>query len=88
MLGPNVKRLIAERAAQTMLDTREPADSAVVTMVHMIIDGTIARHVGDAAHWVKNVLAIARNAPGAGRWPTDEHMAAYMLRRIEERRKR
>ena len=48
----------------------------------------IAQRMGEAAGWVKNVLAIARNAPGADRWPTDEDMAAEILRRIEERRKR
>jgi hypothetical protein len=88
MLGPNVERLISERAAQTMLEGRKPGDTAVGTMAQALIDGTIAQYMGEASRWVKNVLAIARNAPGADRWPTDEDMAAEILRRIEERRKR
>jgi len=91
LIGPNVKRLICERAAQIQVeDAKKRYGSAGVGEVaQSLVDGGVGglqASMRAAFDWVAAALDIARKAPGSEKWPTDEDMAAEILRGIEKRR--
>jgi len=84
MIGPNVRRLIAERAAAITCGRalKTGADPFCATLAEMAKPGQMGKDYQEAVSWVKAALAAARRAPGAEQWPTDEDMAGEVLRRL------
>lgn len=87
--GPNIRRLIAERAAQLQVERAKQRHGVadVGTLAVGIVDGTLQETLREASTWVQTALALLRNAPGSEQWPTDEAMAGELVRQIEERQK-
>lgn len=90
-IGPNVRRLIAERAAQLQIDRAiELYGAAGVGEVAAAMakdgkDGLVAK-MRQATTWAQDALKLCRTAPDASQYPTDEDMAAELLRRLIARR--
>lgn len=86
--GPNVRRLISERAAQLQIERAKQRHGVADfgALAQGIIDGTFQEALREASTWVTAALTVARQAPGAEKWPTDEDMAGEILRGIAERR--
>ena len=90
-LGPNVRRLLAERTAQIQVEAaKKKYGTAGVGEIaaSMASDGPagLQSNVRRAFEWVRNALAAVRRSPGAEQWPDDEAVAGEILRRIKERR--
>lgn len=87
-IGPNVRRLIAERAAQLQIERAQKSHGVadVGTLAQGIVDGTFQETLREASTWVTAALTLARNAPGSEKWPTDEDMAGEILRGIAAKR--
>lgn len=91
ILGPNVKKLVCERAAQLQCDRAKQkyGHAGGAEVAAMLADDGVdgLKAIMTAAFdWVAQVLDIARRAPGSDKWPTDEDMAAEIVRGIEIRR--
>lgn len=87
MIGPNVRRLISERAAQVAVSrVRQPGQTVFGTIAAGIVDGQFSKDMRDAAKWVEAALLALHRAPGGEKWPTDEEMAGEVLRLLEERK--
>lgn len=89
-VGPNVRKMTAERAAQLMVEhcKSKYGSSDAGVMAHAILAGGLVECMREAIHWVQAALAAVRQAPGSERWPTDEDIAAEILRKLAERDKR
>lgn len=88
-IGPNVKRLIIERASQITVERAE-ADSdgrKVGGVAARIADRSFIHDCVEASKWVESALAAVRAAPGGGSL-TDEEIAGRILEGIAERKKR
>lgn len=90
-LGPNVKRLIYERAAQAQLEAARVkyGECGIEEMAQFLVDGGasgLKDNLWSAFQWVAKVLDILRKSSGSEQWPTDEDMAAEILRRIKNRK--
>ena len=87
-IGPNVRRLIAERAAAITVNratkNRAGSDMFCAVLAQIATPGALKQDYYDACVWVKAALAAARRAPGAEQWPTDEDMAGEVLRRLKK----
>ena len=90
-MGPNVKRLVIERASQLMAErgaaTGDTSFGGVIAaMVAGGKDG-IQADVREASKWVKNAMIAIRQSPGGEIYATDEDAAAELVRQIEKKRK-
>lgn len=90
-LGPNVKRLICERAAQLQVESAKSKYGAcgvgevAALLVDDGVDGLQAK-MRDAFDWVAASLDLVRQSVGSEQFPTDEDVAAEILQRIKERK--
>jgi hypothetical protein len=90
-LGPNVRRLLAERAAQIQVEAaKEKYGKAGVGEIAALLasDGPagLQSNVRQAFEWLRSALAALRRSPGAEQWADDEAMAGEIVRQIKERR--
>jgi len=91
-LGPNVKKLMIERAAQLQVEaTKKRYGKAGVGETAALLvetNGEVIRTtMREAFAWTRDALEAVRRSPGSEKWPTDEDVAAEILRGIEARRK-
>lgn len=87
-LGPNVRRLVATRASQLIVERAhaQHGGAGVGEVAQGIVDGTLGLCLREAQTWVTTALALVRSAPGGEAWPTDEDVAGEILRKLEERK--
>ena len=83
MQGPNVRRLIAERASQLL--TAGPGGGLGGAIACMLRPGNLVAVTREATEWVMLAIKAVRKAPDST-WTDDEAIAGEILRRIEENR--
>jgi hypothetical protein len=91
-IGPNVRRLISERAAQLQCDSAKErfGQAGFAEIAALMAErgvGGLQANLREAHEWVMVSLKALRNAPGSEQWPTDEDMAGELMRRIEAKRR-
>lgn len=93
VMGPNVRRLVAARAAQLQVEAAKARYGAAGfgEIASVVAEDGVTGLQGclkGAAEWVVAALKILREAPDAGKygWTSDEDAAGELLRQIEARK--
>lgn len=85
---PNVRRLIAERAATLQIEKAKEkyGNADVGSMAMCIMDGTFQECLREAALFVKGAIKEVRKATARYHYLTDEEIAVEILRKLDERK--
>lgn len=79
--GPNVRKLIAMRAARSTI----PAGGGLADAIRAIATpGKLAAEIRAAVEYVEAVLEVVRSSPANPFGDDDEAIAAEILRRVRE----
>jgi len=95
-MGPNVKRLLIMRMSVLAVDNAkqsvQPGEDIIGAVVDRILKpGGMGADAKEAWEWVKTAIATMKAAPDcvqACGSREDEDIAAYMVRRAEERKRK
>lgn len=90
-IGPNVRRLIAHKAALMMVppgcgDGKGAAFAVAINA--LATPGNLAQMTKAAAAWVEAAITAVRNAPGGAAYGDDEAIAGEILRSIKAAQER
>jgi hypothetical protein len=84
-IGPNLKRLMIERASLTMIPSGI-ADGFGAAVKALTTPGVLSQHMRDALTWATSAIALMKTAPD-NQWGDDaEAIAGEILKRITEKR--
>lgn len=84
----NVRRLVAMRVAQLIVDGSPAKDLASVgsRMVHLLANKQYSPVYAEASEWVRLALQAVRNGRGADPAWTDEDIAGMILEGVERKK--
>jgi hypothetical protein len=87
-MGPNMRRLVAERAAQVAVESCKDED-LFGHIVQRIVSETLGKDLAEAKAWCETAVGLVRQAAEPNPWKaaTDEEIAGTILRKIAGRRK-